>query len=666
MNFLNFKKAIQVQLKKMCADGLFATDTDGYALYDLYQASFPAGTNPIFRNRAEHDCNCCKSFIKQLGGVVSIKNGVVSTIWDIQGEDVDPSYQVVAAALSKFVKEKKILHPFHSGWAKVGTDWNYDKESDQKWNHFFYELPKVYVLPEKDIPSYRGKLVSNKEVLQRSISEIQDSAVDIIMELIDQGSIYRGAEHKKTVELLKKLKQEYNALPGDIHKEKYLWDKSTQLGESSKIRNTVIGTLLMDVSDGVELEAAVKKFEAKVAPQNYKRPSALITQGMVKKAQETVQELGLENALSRRFAVVTDIKANNILFADRSIRGSLQDSPFSELIEGATVQKPNLDKIQEVPVAEFLDKILPKAEKVEIYLENSFENNLMTLIAPEDQEANGLFTWDNGFSWSYKGEFADSIKERVKAAGGKVDGYFRASLSWENYDDLDLHCYGPQNEHIYFSIRHGQSGGHLDVDENAGLGRTRTPVENIIWSTDSKLREGDYRFAVNNFAKRESTNVGYTLETECNGQVWTFEVPVNESKDICTFNYTKKNGFVLKSSIQSKQSTREIWGLNTNAFQAVQLIMKSPNHWDDKAVGNEHLFFIMDKCKNPDDARGFYNEFLNPKLNEHRKVFEVLGSKMKAKNSAEQLSGVGFSSTQKGHVILKISGSFNRTIKVLF
>lgn len=123
---------------------------------------------------------------------------------------------------------------------------------------------------------------------------------------------------------------------------------------------------------------------------------------------------------------------------------------------------------------------------------------------------------------------------------------------------------------------------------------------------------------------------------------------------------------ILKSISETSPLSKEIWGINTEKFQRVQTILYSPNHWDDVAIGNKHYFFMLKDCVNPDNARGFYNEFLNNNLTEHRKVFEILGNKMKVEHSPDQLSGLGFSSTKNDKVLCKVSGAFNRTIGIVF
>ena len=46
--------------------------------------------------------------------------------------------------------------------------------------------------------------------------------------------------------------------------------------------------------------------------------------------------------------------------------------------------------------------------------------------------------------------FTSYIKEKVKNAGGNVNGVLRCSLSWFNYDDLDIHVKEPGGNHIYY------------------------------------------------------------------------------------------------------------------------------------------------------------------------------------------------------------------------
>jgi hypothetical protein len=71
----------------------------------------------------------------------------------------------------------------------------------------------------------------------------------------------------------------------------------------------------------------------------------------------------------------------------------------------------------------------------------------------------------------------------------------RVSLSWFNYDDLDLHVYEPAgrgvssfSDHINFGNKRGWTGGVLDVDMNAGHGHTRDAVENVVWMKSSGRR----------------------------------------------------------------------------------------------------------------------------------------------------------------------------------
>ena len=135
--------------------------------------------------------------------------------------------------------------------------------------------------------------------------------------------------------------------------------------------------------------------------------------------------------------------------------------------------------------------MIPKSESIELMVENKHTSNLMSLIAPVDLESKNMLKWDNNFSWAYEGELTDSIKERVKAAGGSVTGDLRCSLAWYSMNDLDLHLIEPNGNLISFSnMFSANNKGRLDVDNTRG-GTSKNPaVENITWANKEDLTAG--------------------------------------------------------------------------------------------------------------------------------------------------------------------------------
>lgn len=664
-HFTDLKVAVSNQFEKLKEQRLFTSKASRDELWDTYLSSFPEGTNPMFRERTEHDCNCCKQFIRTLGNVVAVVDGQLTSLWDV---NIGGHYQVVADAMHKLVVSTEIDNIFLHDQRDVGTDYNHENGENGviRWEHFHQTLPSSVIKNEEDIATIKGLAKTNFKTFTRSVTELSHEAVDIVLDLINQGSLYRGKEHKKTVTMLRRSIKEYESA---TFKDIYAWEQSLKLRGASNIRNSAIGSLVTDISDGVDLEKAVNAFDSKVAPHNYKRTSAVVTQTMIKKAQEKVEALGLESALQRRFATVNDITINNVLFADRTAKQSM--GIFDEIQATAPEKLPNLDKVEEIEVEKFLSDVLPKATSLEVLVENKHTPNFASLIAPTDDEAKNILKWNNNFSWSYSGEVTDSIKERVKAAGGNVTGDLRCSLSWFNSDDLDIHLKQPNGRTIHFGAKHDPiTGGRLDVDMNISGRDSDHPVENITFPKKGKMEEGIYLLRVNNYTKRESHDVGFEVEVEFDGHVTSFAyektVRSNMYVNVAKFRYTKKGGIEFLESIPSSSTSREEWGISTQKFQKVEMVMLSPNHWDEQEKGNKHYFFMLDGCKNPDAARGFYNEFLRDELHEHRKVFEVLGSKLKAEPTEQQLSGLGFSSTKRNHLLCRVSGTFNRVLKVKF
>lgn len=678
-NFVKFKLELQKHFDEMQKEAthLFEVNVDKDELWNTYLDSFPAGTNEIFRERREHDCSCCRQFIKNIGNAVVIKDNQIHTIWELNLGDT--TYQPVCDALDAFVKSHTVVDIYTTSFSKIGTDHNFEEidGKSHRWDHFFLELPRKFVnTSNKSNEELKGQFRDTRNVFKRSLDEITMEALNTILELINSNTLYKGEEWKAALTEFKKYKKEYEKLASDVEKELYAWEKSVTVGMViGRIRNHSIGTLLINVSEGMDLDTAVKKYEQIVAPTNYKRSKPIYTKAMLEKAQKQIVELGYMDSLPRRYATLDDITVNDILFSnkDSAKRISGANDIFGELaknVRGGNAKK--FSKVEEVTIDNFINDILPTANGVELYLENKHLSNLVSLIAPQNIDSKSMFKWGNNFSWAYSGNLTDSnMRDRVKAAGGNVTGDLRFSLQWnesgEDDCDLDAHCKTPCTE-IYYSHKVDRgTKGKLDVDI-IHPGRN-IAVENIAWVDRNTMKNGKYLFFVRQFSG--SVKNGFRAEIEFDGQIYSFDYPhsMRSGEDVNVAEVTYEDGkFTIKELLPSNVSSKEVWNVKTNDFVPVSVICYSPNYWENvkNKTGHRHVFFMLKNCINDENPSGMFNEFLVQDLYEHRKVMEALSSKMRVEDSDDQLSGVGFATDKRAEVIVKVIGSVERVLKIKF
>ena len=697
MNFRDFARHVRDRFNSLTSDKtqeVFRVDLSGDDLWDTYLRSFPEGTNPKFRERTEHDCSCCRSFIRGVGGLVTIDSrNQIHTIWDDPGSD--PTYKIVAEALAERVRSSQIGGLFRATETRYGVEFNHEKKPGMPeitWHHFNCEIPSH--LFNKDPGIKLSEATSAHQVFSRGIQEFTPEILGNVLDLINSDSLYRGEEHKKAVQGFLDLRTAWDLLP-QKDREAFIW--RNVFHPSSRIRNTVIGTLCQDIAEGMDVEKAVGRFEAKVAPENYKRSSAPITKGMIDNALLTLRNLGLEDSLQRRFATIRDVSPSNVLFVDRGSRPLMKD-PLADLLMAeikpkARKSSPNAEKdAVGITCEEFLRDVIPGAESVGLHFERSHIANLMSITAPVHPDSGRLFQWDNPFAWCYTGGNADSaMRKAVQEKGGRVDGVFRFTHSWNhpgqrNSSLMDLHVFMPGNGtrpdngvHDYYGKHervgwnhrnHARSGGVQDVDYTEEAPEGYIPVENITFPDLHRMPEGQYICKVHNWRLRSPNKGGFRAEIEVGGNLYEYEYnePLNNKQWITVAVVTLKKGvFTIEHKLESKTRQVEKWGVKTQTVIPVETIMLSPNYWDGEGSGNKHYLFTLRDCKNPDPIRGFFNEFLRSDLVPHRKVFEILASKTQCTPSDDQLSGVGFSSTQKNSAVFTVrkDGS-TRTYNVQF
>ncbi len=103
-HFPTFARLVAETFQSMCkkAPSVFVSRATGDDLYVRYLAAFPEGTNPLFQKATEHDCSCCKGFIRRVGNIVTVNDdGHVNTVWDKAAKDAPAPYNTVAAAFPR-------------------------------------------------------------------------------------------------------------------------------------------------------------------------------------------------------------------------------------------------------------------------------------------------------------------------------------------------------------------------------------------------------------------------------------------------------------------------------------------------------------------------------------------------------------------------------------
>lgn len=655
---------------------VFVAGVDGDALWSKYLASFPDGTNPIFKKNTEHDCSCCRHFIRHAGAVVGVSDGVVRTVWDKAAESGLGFYSVVAAALRDAVRSAGIRDLFRVGknetqfGAQQTRSLDAETQKALTWNHF-YTGPIPATLRSDTADAARGAYRTTVQVFERGLCELSPGAIETVLSLIEANSLYRGEEHRRAVVEFQRMQLAFLS-KSDADRALFAWANAAS--PAARFRNTVIGTLVQDLSEGQDVERAVKSFETKVAPQNYKRTTALITPGIVKKAMETIEALGLESALERRYAVMSDVSVNDVKWVDGAakplMKGGIGDVLMQHAVAATRSASKDDERAEDISIDDFMTRILPEAQSVEVFFAGRNVGNLMVLTAPVHPEPKQLFRWTNDFAWSYGGNVADSyLRQEVQRLGGRVDGVLRFSHMWNherrNASLMDLHVFMPGStrhaEGCHDTYPNGQrvgwnkrtdheSGGVQDVDYVQAAPAGYVPVENITFPKLARLKDGQYVFKIHNWQFRPPTEGGFRAEIEFGGQVFQYDhpAPLRHKEWVHLATATLKDGkFTIEHYHPVGSVSQDKWGLKTERYVKVSTVMLSPNYWGDNAVGNKHTFFVLEGAKSDEDMRGFYNEFLHPRLEEHRKVFEVIGDKTKCRPTDGQLAGLGFSSTKK-------------------
>lgn len=604
-----------------------------------------------------HNCDSCRSFLTRFGKCATVVDGKLHYVLDVQtNEDYQPSVDKMMSFLKEAPIEGFYLtkEPSYSKKSNITSNGSAHGPG-VTFKHLYVDFQESCpLLSRPDGPAEAGKRNEAVEVLKRASIELHVAHVDALLELHGDKMLPRGTQYVGMLNKLRHFLINHKQNPLCFYEKDF--DLSLYM-----VWNSAIGTFLRDLASGKDMLKALHSYGAMVDGANYKRPKSIVTTKQVDQAKETLEAAGCLQSLYRRHATAADIDINNCLYVNAH-DGALDDV-FGDMKKEVTEDPGKYINSPEMAFSDFVGNI-DKYSSVKVLFTNNLREHTLNLLTAVDPKSPFLFPWNNPFSIAYAGNFADSVKERVKRAGGKVDGILRCSLAWKNTDDLDIHVYTPKGNHIYYGNK-DTGGGSLDVDMNVRNPVTNA-VENIIFDDLNSIQEGKYKVVVNNYTLRTKSDQGYTIEVESDGRTHEFNSITNpnasRSHTVIEFTWTKAKGLTIAGQ-KSIPKVLDHWGVKTNRFYDVEHIMFSPNYWSDYEKGNRHVIFTIPEMRNDEKVRPFFNEFLDPQLVKHNKrAFEVLGSRLLIEPSDSQLAGIGFSDAKDNFIVVSFVENGKRRI----
>lgn len=365
------------------ARNVFTTDASG--LFAIYLNRIPT------QDRQYCTCHTCRRFMETYGGLVTIdeKGRTKSLFWTPR--DAPEMYQDAISALKLAVETANVTGVFRTkekiwGVPETGV-----------WTHFATIAPQHLIHTDVIKTPFQAaaELKENFGNVSRALEEWPQNILDTALTLLETDSLYRSEKVKGPVKWLSDLRSAMSVTAGK-RRANVLWKAIAEAPAGfCHPRSSMAGTLLDDLASGSSIDAASKRFAAKMHPLAYQRPQALPAAGAVKRAEEIFNKLGLARSLERRFARLDEVP---LLWkpsapASQAVFGGVPTK------NGRTTQRFAPSPVTRVTMTwdKFTRVLLPEAAKVEVYVGRV--DSFGALLTAVHEDAPKLFQWDHPFSW---------------------------------------------------------------------------------------------------------------------------------------------------------------------------------------------------------------------------------------------------------------------------
>lgn len=478
-DYRKFEKLIRdrVQLVKY-ESAIFSTAAEEIDLFDVYLNALPQ------EYQQQYNCNCCRQFINTYGHLLSVNamGERHSVLWNTA--NVPEFFFLAVVRLNDLILKSKITGVFYSEQKEWGRKETLDAKNAFNWTHLSGDNGQVFKHATLTAYQAMAEKKTDYATLSLGLSEVKIETLEQAVLILESDILDRSEKTLGVAKWLLALKQSVESR--GMYRVGFIWYAvATAPPGWCHIRTTMISQLLDDLSKGMGFENVKERWDRKMHPLKYRRPT-VISQGTIKQAENLVEKMGLAASLPRRFAHLTDVQ--KFLWKPPVITESKKEGVFSHLgtQTGRTLELPTVKMTWE----KFQDTVLPHAEEIK-FLTPVRMTSYYGLVTAVNPEAPPILQWD--------GEPRNPVSYYIYVHGSFADRWGLLTGKFVKVNAIfknPPHWYGG-HDHFKQSIMfvldgakdlHHEKGGSLFPESiRSELHSVRSVIE--AYSNDAKISE---------------------------------------------------------------------------------------------------------------------------------------------------------------------------------
>lgn len=278
---------------------VFTTSVNPVALWNAY-------LDNLKRTRRKHyNCHCCRRFIQRFGGLVAIdeRGQIRPLLWSM--EEVPDFFSRSIGALAEIVYRAKVTGVFV--WGGKTKFWGSHRTGN--WTHLSGEPVSCPQIPLTQTPfQAMAEKAEDFKVLNTALDDFPIAIAQGAFGLLSvPDGFFRDEKVKGAAEWFVKLHETLRSKRG-TQRTNLLWRAVAQAPPGfCHVKNNMIGTLMQDIKDGLPMSDIKRRWQEKMHPLQYQRPTAAPKAGTIDRAEKIFADLGLAQSLRRRVATMDDV-----------------------------------------------------------------------------------------------------------------------------------------------------------------------------------------------------------------------------------------------------------------------------------------------------------------------------------------------------------------------